>query len=92
MQIELKIGQKSVVMRGNDDGTVDLCQWVNYERSGVVVPTLVPYKFFSSLPVCLMRVFEMKVCKSDSTTLKQLSESIEAERVWLHNALKGNIE
>ena len=90
MQIDIKIGTKEFVLQGNDDGTCDLCKWVKTKKEGEDITILIPFKFFTSLPSALERVFEMKVCMRDATTLKELMESIHQERKWLLQQLTTN--
>jgi len=88
MQIELQIGKEPVVLRGNDDGTVDLCHWVDMKHGEVMKPVLIPFKYFTSLASALHRVAEMKVCRSDASTLQELAQVFEEEKKWFHATLK----
>jgi len=88
MQIELTIGEKVVVLRGNEDGTVDLCHWVPIRnKEGEMIDTPIPYKYFASIQSALQRVYEMRVCIRDATTLEKLLEHIKEEREWLRKEL-----
>jgi hypothetical protein len=88
MQIEVKIGGKTMVLRGNPEGTVDLCWWQETkDEAGNVRRFLQSYRYFSSLPSALERVAEMRVCLSDAKTLKELMEAIQEQREWLRSEL-----
>ncbi len=88
MQVEIKIGSETVTVRGNEDGTADLCHWVDMKHGDEITPTLIPFKFYASLYSCLQRVLEMKVNRKHIFSLNELITEIKAERDWLRKEFK----
>jgi len=82
-QIEVKTGAEGkVVLRGCEDGTIEFCQWrdVKNKDTGLVVPTLTPYKWYTSLEQAFERVFRMRVASADATTIKELVAAVKSIR------------
>jgi hypothetical protein len=81
MLIELKIGNDAVWLRGGDTA-YELCEMRNQapRAGGEKKPTLVPYKYYSTLLGAITALLEMKVRASDARSLEDLLDTIRQTR------------
>jgi len=77
MEIEIKVGQKSVWLRGTEKA-YEICEMKDIapEKGATPVPTLVPFLWYLSLQGAITRLLDMKVRASDATTMNDLAEVI----------------
>lgn len=91
-EIRIKTSEEGeVILRGNNDGTIDFCKEVQGKDPKTKKPvTLVqPYKYFVNIAEALNRVFQMRVNARNVETLKELLEAVEEEREELRKLFAG---
>ena len=91
--IKTRDGEGTVILKGNDDGTVEFCRPSMQvdSKTGETVEVMVGYKFFALLDNALDRLFRMRVCNRDATTLQELLVNVKQERELLQKEFEGII-
>ena len=94
VEIDINIGGdddsvKIVTLRGTKSGHFELCTTIDMKRDEEIVPTLVPYNFFSTLEATFDQILKLRICSSDARTLKELKEVIGRERKALFGMFEG---
>jgi hypothetical protein len=87
--IKTRDGEGIVNIRGCDDGCVEFvrismtAEIVDKEKTGNEVELILPYKFYNSIESALDKLFRMRVCNRDATTLQELMQNVKEERELL---------
>ena len=81
MEIEIKVGDKSVWLRGTDSA-YEICEMkmMRPEKGAEPEPTLVPFKYYSTLIGAVTTLLDMKVRASDALTMEDLIQVIKNTR------------
>ena len=87
IRLKTKCENEEIILRGNDDGTVDFVKEVPSKDTFIIQP----YKFFSSIENAIERIFKMRVNNREASTLQELLINVEQEREELRNEFKGLI-
>lgn len=85
IKLKTRCEDQEVMLRGNDDGSVDFVKTV--EMSGK--PTLVPYKYYTSILTAIDAIFRLRVNNREASTLEELLKNVKEEREFLNNEMRG---
>lgn len=85
IKLKTRCEDQEVQLRGNENGSVDFVKEV--EMNGK--PTLVPYKYYTSIVTAIDAVFRMRVNNREASTLEELLKNVKDEREFLKNEMRG---
>lgn len=85
IKLKTRCEDQEVQLRGNEDGSVDFVKEVVMNGK----PTLVPYKYHTSIITAIDAVFRMRVNNREASTLEELLKNVKDEREFLKNEMRG---
>lgn len=85
IKLKTRCEDQEIQLRGNEDGTVDFVKEVVMNGK----PTLVPYKYFTSIVTAIDAVFRMRVNNREAGNLEELLKNVKDEREFLKNEMRG---
>ena len=90
IRMKTRDGDGEVILRGNNDGSVDFCReadGLDSEKNPIKV--MQPFKFYSTLDMAINRLFKMRICNRDASTLQELLANVKEERELLAKEFEG---
>lgn len=89
MLIEIPVGSKVIALQGGSRA-YELCEQQNIKdpKTGIVHRKWVPFAFYPGLEVALKAILNMKIRRSDASTLKELIQVIKQAK----EELKGTYQ
>jgi hypothetical protein len=85
VKVQIRQGNDGVILRGNEDGSVDFVKEIDSEK-GLIYS---PYKYFATIESALDRVFRMRCNNRDAETLQELLANVREERELLKKEFEG---
>lgn len=90
-RMKTRNGTEEIIIRGNEDGTVDFVKELNVtdKETGKEKLILNPYKYFITIDSALERIFRMRCNNRDAETIQEILANVKEERELLRKEFEG---
>lgn len=91
VRMKTRNGTEEIIMRGNEDGTVDFVKEITTTDKETNKKSIVlnPYKYFVNIDSALDRIFRMRCNNRDAETVQELLANVKEERGLLRKEFEG---
>lgn len=91
VKVKTREEQNEIVIRGCEDGSVEFVREITSvdKDTGEESIILAAYKFYSNIDLALDKLFRMRCCNRDASTLQELLVNVKEERELLRKEFEG---